>query len=500
MDSIEQAPAPAPEGTVTTASNTLTSGSSAASTNGAISNGNGHKSQLAEAVAVDDRTIVVADPVEGETEEEAKKNRKQVNIFAAIGILSVIVAIVLAVLLSPRDGGAGSSDALNSTKIPPSEEDGTETAVNNGEEYGQRWDDMVAIMASLYEDSEGGVEVFDVSSPFASEDRINTLEWLVKTDTAQVPIPIRNETAGEDENYEQEVYKLQQRYVLALLYFATNGENWHLHYNFLSGIDECQWSNLYTQALEDDDKSYIEDEFAVKGVLCNDAGTMEKLLMWWNGMSGTIPHELSFFSDSLNELNFAGGSMGGPIPSSLTKLTELKGLSLSDNCFTGDLPEKMNYIDMPKLEILAVHMNGYGLGLTSDNLSPFCNGSGGPNEGVIAVAVDCPSEEFGFDEFGNATKIPYDCDCCICCSPEEYRCTHLASGGSWTSHFLDDISPNGYPMGFDTQCTSVEQESWIADNCPCVINVSTAETQPFIGQCVTDCSQEGAIPSYDFGS
>lgn len=221
----------------------------------------------------------------------------------------------------------------------------------------------------------------------------------------------------------------------------------------------------------------------------------------WNGMSGTLPHELSLFSDTLKDLNIAGGSMSGTIPLSLTKLTNLEALVINDNCFSGDLPEQINPIDLPKLSILAIHMNNYGI---TPQLGTFCDGSGGRVDGVIALAADCPAEEFLDDNNGNLTlaeTAPYGCDCCICCYPEQYQCQDLASGGSWTSYFLNEVSPEGYPLGFATTCVSEEQESWIAENCPCLINITNCPVEiPFLGACTIDCSQEGAIPSYDFGA
>ena len=219
-------------------------------------------------------------------------------------------------------------------------------------------------------------------------------------------------------------------------------------------------------------------------------------------MSGTLPHELSLFSDTLKELNLTGGSLSGTIPDSLTKLTNMQVMTVADNCFTGDLPEAINPIDMPNLGILAIHMNNYELNPIS--LAGYCDGQGSRIEGVIALATDCPADEFLDNDDGNLTlaeTAPYGCDCCICCYPESFECQDLASGASWAVHFLAELSPNGYPKGFDTQCVSSEQQGWIAENCPCLINITNEPiTQPFLGQCTTDCSLDGAIPSYDFGA
>ena len=223
-------------------------------------------------------------------------------------------------------------------------------------------------------------------------------------------------------------------------------------------------------------------------------------------MAGTLPHELSLLSETLSDLNLVGGSISGPIPSSFTKLTNLKTLSISDNCMSGEIPEELNPIDLPKLSVVTFHNNNYGLTAHSGLLANYCDGNGGRIEGVVALAADCPPEEFdNIDDSNNATSTtlaaPWDCDCCICCYPDQYECQDLLSGGSWTSYYLSELTENGYPLGFETQCVSVAQENWIAENCPCVLNATTdPNIQPFVGKCTTDCSAENALPSYDFGS
>lgn len=54
------------------------------------------------------------------------------------------------------------------------------------------------------------------------------LDWLVDDDGLQISPDAPN---------------LLQRYILALLYFATNGSNWEFSYNWLGPVHECQWRN-----------------------------------------------------------------------------------------------------------------------------------------------------------------------------------------------------------------------------------------------------------------
>ena len=59
--------------------------------------------------------------------------------------------------------------------------------------------------------------------------------WLVETDTANLTLPTEPPTAN------REAYEFVSRYVLATLYFATNGENWVYQFNFLSELNTCSW-------------------------------------------------------------------------------------------------------------------------------------------------------------------------------------------------------------------------------------------------------------------
>lgn len=418
---------------------------------------------LATAVAVEDLPVVVADPVEKQEKESKKSN----TLLILSLIVAAIVVIVLAVLLSP------SGDSMTETET---------------DRYKQRREDMISILGSLYENSEGSLAVFDSSSPLASKDRIEALEWLVMRDESNLTIPVLsnldNFTKEDKQDYEKMIYQIRQRYVISLLYTATNGEGWIEQYNFLSESDECEWQT-------------ITDDQETKGVICNDAGQVDSLVMWWNNMTGTLPHEISFLSESFKAMNIGGGSISGSIPSSFAQLTNMYLFIVNDNCLSGDLPQEMNLIDMPNLEIFSTYQNNYNLKPSPGNMETFCDGLDALAQGVVAVAIDCPAEEFWFDEMENVTRAPYGCDCCVCCEPDKFECAHLPSGSNWKVVFLGTLASDGYPLGFSSQCISEQQESWISENCPCSIDENNNGAQ---GECTTDCTQEGALPSYDFGS
>jgi len=201
--------------------------------------------------------------------------------------------------------------------------------------------------------------------------------------------------------------------------------------------------------------------------------------MWWNNVTGTIPHELSELSDSLEVLNMGGGSLTGTIPDSLRKLTKLEWMIFHDNCLTGTIPAYLGG-DLPtvaafdkevddstppvldllsSLTVLSLHNNANLEG----SLNGFCNGTD-LFDGFITLSGDCgcPMDVEGPDDgspvyTGGAFSV--DCDCCQCFDPHTFVLCDRQQN-SWKSHFLDEVIPNGYPKSFDRETCNLSDKSW----------------------------------------
>jgi hypothetical protein len=98
--------------------------------------------------------------------------------------------------------------------------------------------------------------------------------------------------------------RLLQRYVLATLFFSTNGEEWTK--SSLSWMvewsDECTWW----------------------GIECNVAGGVRIIRLSQENLSGPLPPEIHLISDSLEELYLDRNSLTGPIPEEVSLLTNLR--------------------------------------------------------------------------------------------------------------------------------------------------------------------------------
>jgi hypothetical protein len=77
---------------------------------------------------------------------------------------------------------------------------------------------------------------------------------------------------------EYELYRLLQRYALAVLYYSTNGDSWENRTGWLSSDNECEWYN--------DDQE-----------LCDESFRLHTLRLSANGLDGTIPAELELITD-----------------------------------------------------------------------------------------------------------------------------------------------------------------------------------------------------------
>ena len=203
------------------------------------------------------------------------------------------------------------------------------------------------------------------------------------------------------------------------------------------------------------------------------------VLAGWNNLSGTLPHELSEFSESLVEFNIGGGSISGHIPRSFEQLTNLKSFACNDNCLTGVIPDLSDAIKLEKLWL----SNNDGL---SGSLNNFCSGPDilAPMSEVLA---DC--------------RGSVECDCCNCCNQDVFECC-LPDGTCQSSINMNALTPNNVLSSFDKKCLSENSKQWVQDECPCFYNKYNATTEEddvgFQAVCTTDCNADGASPSYDF--
>jgi hypothetical protein len=127
-----------------------------------------------------------------------------------------------------------------------------------------------------------------------------------------------------------------QRYVLATLFYSTNGDSWTANSGWLGNENECGWS----------------------GILCTYDSIMELMLSDSN-LVGTIPGEIGLLSDSLEMLGLDLNSLTGTIPSTFGMLTSLTDLSLFENKLNGTIPSEIGKLtNLPSLELFNNTLRG----------------------------------------------------------------------------------------------------------------------------------------------
>ena len=106
--------------------------------------------------------------------------------------------------------------------------------------------------------------------------------------------------------------KIIQRWVLAVMYYSTDGDNWDSCFAddalcpdaFLSPVNECEWFGITCVTTPE-------------GFDC-----VERIIFEDNGLSGTIPTELGLLPD-LVVLGMEQGTTTGSIPSELGQLEKM---------------------------------------------------------------------------------------------------------------------------------------------------------------------------------
>jgi hypothetical protein len=104
------------------------------------------------------------------------------------------------------------------------------------------------------------VTAYFIASGISNEVAIQTLGtpqntaayWLALNDEADMAVPAVPPTVPEG-------YKYMTRYVLAVIYFALDGENWNYQANFVTIEDICSWNQV----------NFDDSNFYRQGVLCD---------------------------------------------------------------------------------------------------------------------------------------------------------------------------------------------------------------------------------------
>jgi hypothetical protein len=148
--------------------------------------------------------------------------------------------------------------------------------------------------------------------------------WLTHTDHLELRVDIVGEA------------RIQQRHILCVLYYATDGPLWSTDF-IDKDAHECEWA----------------------GISCNDEEVAVIILSQIN-LVGSLPTELVYLKE-LQALSLYGNSLTGTIPEALLFLPKLVHFDLSENYLTGFFPKApagaAADISASKLQVLYLYDN-----------------------------------------------------------------------------------------------------------------------------------------------
>jgi hypothetical protein len=126
--------------------------------------------------------------------------------------------------------------------------------------------------------------------------------------------------------------QLLQRYSMATLYYATNGDQWLVNTFWLSDRPECTWFGKTGSKRR-----------------CNARGELMHLELDLDNLNGSLPPELGLLSPALETITINGGpnsNLLGTLPTEIGYLSQLKVFIVRDNDLSGTIPSEIGNLQM----------------------------------------------------------------------------------------------------------------------------------------------------------
>ncbi|KAL3935700.1 MAG: hypothetical protein SGBAC_008828 [Bacillariaceae sp.] len=188
--------------------------------------------------------------------------------------------------------------------------------------------------------------------------------------------------------------KLIERYTMTVWYHATNGPKWRYQMRFLSNEDTCGWFSWF--------RNQRSGQITKEGVICetpdgSPTPVIGLLDMPSNLLEGTIPSELQYLSNSLEQMHVEfNPGLEGEIPIAMAEMTKLWSLELQYCAITGTLPEWLG----TKLTLRR-------LGLSNNLLTGSIPASLLEQSNLQILALDDNGLTGNIADFGPLTKMQY---------------------------------------------------------------------------------------------
>uniref|UniRef100_A0A7S4M6H5 Disease resistance R13L4/SHOC-2-like LRR domain-containing protein n=1 Tax=Odontella aurita TaxID=265563 RepID=A0A7S4M6H5_9STRA len=290
---------------------------------------------------------------EAEAGETKLKGKRRAIIIVGKITAVVVVAAAIAATVVVTSRGHGMATTETTEEVPADEE--VKPAVSNSSLD-------VAVISVIHHMSSQS----DLSDPLTAQSR--ALEWMLNTSATQSYYSAfgNDGSVGDAGDISEMPLRIVQRYVLAVIFFATGGSMrwWVQSDGFLSAErHECEWF----------------------GVGCGEDGEfIQSIALGRNNLTGTLPDEiqfltnLTFFATDYNQiegtlattignlsnleyLNIGYNQISGSLPGSIGDLSSLSYLGMSRNAFVGTIPPSFGRLQ--QLRHLAIARNSLSGGI-----------------------------------------------------------------------------------------------------------------------------------------
>lgn len=189
-----------------------------------------------------------------------------------------------------------------------------------------------------------------------------------------------------------------QRYIMAVFYFSTNGDNWNNIYNFLSNDNECNWYGIECDSLEQVNKIKLDGN-NLSGSIPSELFELPlaELELSHNRLTGEVSEKI-YTRNDLSILHLDNNLLSGNIEAGIGNLIKLVSLKLNDNQFKSRMKRELK--DLINLEEALFHNNNFFGSVPSRMCNLFI-----PRFGKLKIlTADCE---------GEVPKVI--CECCSTC-------------------------------------------------------------------------------------
>ncbi|CAB9529734.1 Leucine Rich Repeat [Seminavis robusta] len=195
----------------------------------------------------------------------------------------------------------------------------------------------------------------------------HTLEALEEPDSPQSLAHQWLLTDLEENNYTL-TSRLKQRFALASLFLATNGEDWLVNDHWLNhSVHECFWFARETFLdVPTDNTSYVEVtnpnpcEMPPERINGSRAVNIEHnhyqhIWLHSNSLQGSLPLELFWLTDLRSISLYNNQDVAGSIPSNIGKLSKVDALNLGGISLSGSLPTEIGLLSDSMFSIAIIN-------------------------------------------------------------------------------------------------------------------------------------------------